>query len=206
LDASAAGAAFEAAFPGLTFSALSLDRRVCELVPGGGGERVTLSRRGAWVAAAASFHLTQYDAALALIRDGLFAVVPARAVRLLTWQELEVAVSGTPTIDVDVMRAHTDLEGFRATDATIVFFWRVIEGFSDEERSLFLRFIYGRSRMPQKKWPRRLKLVRRPGAEDQLPLSHTCFASVELSAMTSEDKMRWALLTAIHWGGGILNA
>jgi hypothetical protein len=206
LDASPAGAAFATAFPGLSFVTTTLDRRRVELAPGGAGIPLTLSNRGAWVSSMAQLHLTQYDPLVALIRRGFFSVVPARAVRLLTWQELEVAVSGHPTTEAEVMRAHTDYEGFRAGDHTIVLFWRVMESFSNEERSLFLRFMYGRSRMPAKKWPRRMKIVRKPGPDNQLPVSHTCFASVELSNFTSEERMRWALLTAIHFSGGILNA
>ncbi|CAN0124189.1 unnamed protein product [Phaeothamnion confervicola] len=51
-----------------------------------------------------------------------------------------------------------------------------------------------------------MKLSNRgPGAA--LPVSHTCFFSVELPQLETEAAMRRALLTAIHFGvGGILNA
>lgn len=60
--------------------------------------------------------------------------------------------------------------------------------------------------MPQTRWPRRCKIVRKPGPDDQLPLSHTCFASIELSGFSSEEMMRRRILTAIHFSDGILNA
>jgi hypothetical protein len=41
----------------------------------------------------------------------------------------------------------------------------------------------------------------------KLPVSHTCFFSVELPAYSTEEEMRHGLLTAIHYGvGGVLNS
>lgn len=147
LDGSAAGAAFAAAFAGLSFCTVSLDRRRVDLLTGGSEVPLTLGNRAAWVQAMLAFHLTQFDPLLALIARGLYSVVPARALRLLSWQELELAVAGEPHVDIEVFKANTDVEGFRGhNDPNIAMFWRVMEGFSQEERGLFLKFMYGRSR------------------------------------------------------------
>lgn len=142
------------------------------------------------------------------MRRGFFTVVPQRALSLLTWQELELMVSGRPFIDVEQLRLHTDYEGYRADDATVKLFWRVFESLSDDERSKFIRFAWGRSRLPvAAQWGKRFKLQRRATSETQLPLAHTCFFSVELPPYTSEARMRRSLLACIHFGvGGILNA
>jgi hypothetical protein len=103
----AATAAFEAAFPQLTFSVVSIDGRVIDLVPRGAQQRVTLATRAAWLELQVQHRLTAYDAPLAAMQRGLFGTVPARALRLLTWSELEVAVSGRAAIDVKLLRAHT---------------------------------------------------------------------------------------------------
>lgn len=78
---------------------------------------------------------------------------------------------------------------------------------TDEERSLFIKFAWGRSRLPiGKHWPKRFKLQRRAADDSSLPLAHTCFFSVELPPYGSEAVMRARLLAAVHWSGGILNA
>jgi hypothetical protein len=204
----AASAAFAAAFPHLTFTARSLDGRTVELVRGGAALRVTLASRHEYVAAAAAYHLTAYDPLLRHMRRGLYSVVPPRAVRVLTWQELEVAVAGKPEIDPRVLQANTDYEGYRRDDPTILMFWRVFETFTNEERALWVKFVWGRSRLPQgKRWRKKMKLTRRPGAPDSLPLAHTCFFSVELPEYSSEEVMRARLLAALHYGAvGIANA
>lgn len=86
---------------------------------------------------------------------------------------------------------------------------QVFTSLSDEERSKYVRFTWGRSRLPSgTSWSNRHTLQRRGGVADaQLPVAHTCFFSIELPAYSTEERMRWGILTAIHYGGaGILNA
>ena len=68
-------------------------------------------------------------------------------------------------------------------------------------RVLF-RFAWGRSRLPSATgvWTSKHKLSRRSGSEKQLPISHTCFFSVELPVYSTEEAMRWGLTTAITFG------
>jgi hypothetical protein len=102
-----AASAFDAAFPQLTLSAVSVDGRVVELAPSGSVTRVTLETRALWLQLQVQYRLTAYDAQINAMQRGLFGSVPARAVRLLTWSELEVAVSGRAAIDIKILRAHT---------------------------------------------------------------------------------------------------
>ena len=46
------------------------------------------------------------------IRRGLVEVIPERALKLCTWEELEVLVCGDPRIDVAVMKANTTYHGY----------------------------------------------------------------------------------------------
>lgn len=39
-------------------------------------------------------------------------------------------------------------ETYSATDDVIVFFWRVLESFSHKEKAMFVKFIWGHSRLP----------------------------------------------------------
>ena len=188
---------FASSFPGLTFGMRSLhDANTVGAGPtrsmsAHGDQRVTLANRKAFVAELLGSMCSEHDAALRLLRRGLYSVVPGRHLRALTWRELELAVAGRPEIDISIVRAHTDLDGYRRDDVTVILYWRVLESLSQEDRSLWLRFVWGRNRLPtSRRWPRRLKLQRRQCGEDQLPLSHTCFGSVEVSyhaVFTSAD-------------------
>lgn len=69
------------------------------------------------------------------------------------------------------------------------------------ERSAFLRFVYGRSRLPSNTsvLSEKLRISRlpKPDPDNWLPVSHTCFFSIELPAYSSYDVMREKLLYAI---------
>lgn len=39
--------------------------------------------------------------------------------------------------------------GISATDKLVQWFWDVMEEFTNQERSLFLRFVWGRTRLPR---------------------------------------------------------
>lgn len=72
-------------------------------------------------------------------------VIPERALKMCTWQELEVLVCGDPHIDVEVMRANTTYQGFGGeSDRACQYFWRVMRSLPDVQRSEFVRFAWGR--------------------------------------------------------------
>jgi hypothetical protein len=100
-------------------------------------------------------------------------------------------------------KRNTDASG--VSSATVALFWRVMGTLTQKELSGFVRFAWGRSRLPPaKEFTTKMRLT--SGGSAVLPVSHTCFFSVELPEYTTEEKMRHGLLTAIHYGvGGILN-
>lgn len=83
---------------------------------------------------------------IAAIRRGMAGVVPERALKLCTWQALEMLVCGDPHIDVDILMSHTTYHGsgFNAGNSTVKRFWRVFRSMTDKERSKFIRFAWGR--------------------------------------------------------------
>jgi hypothetical protein len=201
-------AEFEGKFGGsLTFVATGYDGDEVELVPGGSMEDVTFATRQAYCDLLSERYLHDSDAQVGAMARGLYAVVARDTLLLLTWQELETLVCGSPTFDMAFWKAHTTYAGYSKDDLTIQLFWKVLESFSHEEQSGFVRFAWGRSRLPPKNaWYKNMQISRRNAGEDSLPASHTCFFSIELPPYQSEAAMRKGLLTAITYGAvGILN-
>lgn len=82
---------------------------------------------------------------IAAIRRGIITIIPERALKLCTWQQLELYVCGDPRINVDLLMSHTTYHGFSgASDSTCKRFWRVMRSMTDKERSKFVRFAWGR--------------------------------------------------------------
>lgn len=58
-------------------------------------------------------------------------------------------VCGSPDIPLHLLKSVATYKGIEPTASLIQWFWEVMESFSNTERSLFLRFVWGRTRLPR---------------------------------------------------------
>ena len=76
-----------------------------------------------------------------------------------------------------------------------------MDALSDKDRSQFLRFTWGRSRLPKTEpWPRPFKLTYNKMGDEMLPIGHTCFFQLELPQYSTDKIMHDLLLVAINYG------
>lgn len=202
---------FATAFAGLElrFTASSCTGEEIELVPGGRHLTVGFHNRLEYCRLAERTRLHECSAQVAAMARGFAMLFPRRVLTLLTWQELEILTCGSPKIDLALWQRHTRYDGYTEEDRPVQLFWEALGEFSDEQRADFVRFAWGRSRLPRGKWPQPFKLSKKGGrdATRSLPVAHTCFFSVELPPYTSREVMRSMLLATITFGlGGILMA
>uniref|UniRef100_A0A6U4CS48 HECT domain-containing protein n=1 Tax=Phaeomonas parva TaxID=124430 RepID=A0A6U4CS48_9STRA len=206
---------FEEAFAGaLLWTAPRLNGNgVLPLRPGGEDLEVAFEEIGLF---ARALHGAVFSEVLPLIDEvarGFDMVLPLRALALHTCAEAEVVVCGRASFDMAWWRTHTNYAGYEDTDEVIQNFWCVVNAWGDEQRSNFVRFAWGRSRLPPREsWYKDMQISRSNisgGAEaidSSLPMSHTCFFSVELPPYTSIEAMRRGLNICITYGlGGVLN-
>ena len=176
-----------------------------ELCPGGARRKVAYEEREAWAAGALIQYLsTSFEPLLRPLQAGLYAVVPPKALRVLQWEELEVACAGRAEVDVGVLRSRTALQGYSRESPVVVHFWRLFEGWSHAQRSAYLRFVWGRSRLPAPDhWPRERGrdvphvISRATGGVLQLPMAHTCFFHLELPPYPSFEVLQSKLELAM---------
>lgn len=189
-----------------TFSTLSADNRVVELVPNGTNLPVTFSNRCEYADLVEQYRLHEYDREIEALVQGMTKVIPAKLLACFTGAELEFMVCGTPEIDIDLLERCTEYSGCSADQTHILWFWKVLRSFSHEERSTFLRFVWGRSRLPatEKEFPQLFKLQSfskhqsGQSVDGYLPIAHTCFFAVEMPPYSSEQVLREKLLYAIY--------
>ena len=143
----------------------------------------------------------EFDLQIKAIEKGLSEVIPMRALKLFSWQEVEILVSGSPMFDFELWKSKTEASGL--SQKTVDLFWNVMSSLTRKEQSGFIRFAWGRSRLPPiRDFTTKMKLTFGQG---KLPVAHTCFFSIELPEYSTEEEMRTGLLTAINYGvGGIL--
>lgn len=199
---------FAISFAGLSFTTTLLSGKTVELIPEGASTRVTLENRLRWCELMERTRTREFDTQIAAIRRGMGQVVPLRALALFTPAEVEELVCGSAIIDIEVLKKHTAYSGYSESSETVRLFWKVFSSLTDEERSQYVRFAWGRSRLPSEgqTWTHEHSINRVGGGSSRsLPNAHTCFFTIDLPDYTTEEDMRWGLLTAIHWGvGGLL--
>jgi hypothetical protein len=197
-----------------------------ELIPGGKEKPLTYEDRKEYVALAQHARLHESDAQMKALVKGIGTLVPTPLLNLFTWQDLEMRICGRTEINLDVLRRlafapralmphnapltwynkrkcrNTRYRaGITEQDAHIQHFWKVLEDFGHHERMLFLRFAWGRQRLPSeaelKNEPMKIFPFPCDNADVRLPHAETCFFNIKLPAYTSVKVMRERLLYAI---------
>lgn len=128
------------------------------------------------------------------IKLGIGLIYPIELIKLYTWKELEYKVCGKPSIDIVHLKAISKYNGCTEDDETVKRFWRMLEGFTDEEKSLYLKFVWGRSRLPlvDEKFGDKhtIKLIEPPNCDHSLPIAHTCFFAIDIPKYSTEEIMK----------------
>ncbi|KAF6037595.1 HERC2 [Bugula neritina] len=112
---------------------------------------------------------------------------------------------GSPEIPLHLLKSVAVYKGVDSTDNLISWFWQVMEEFSNIERSLFLRFVWGRTRLPRTVADFRgrdfvLQVMDKYEPPDNfLPESYTCFFLLKMPKYTSLDVLRDKLKYAIYF-------
>jgi hypothetical protein len=195
---------FDEKFKGsLTFMYTRSDGEESELMPGGSKRVVTFANRLEYCDAVLHARLCEFDPQIRAMERGFFNVAPSTVLQLFSWDQVELLTCGSPIFDIELWKSKTEVSGVSAK--TVSLFWEVMESLSFREQSAFVRFAWGRSRLPAAKdFHKTMRLVNGNGLK--LPVSHTCFFSIELPNYDTIEKMRHGLLTVINYGaGGILN-
>jgi hypothetical protein len=209
---------------GLSWAVDLCEETKVELRKGGKDMPVRPTEMVHFVHAYIKAHLQESASSTSVVMSGLQTVIPVHLLHLFTWQQLQLQFCGTPGVDIDRLEANTEYdEEVLSTDAHVRSFWRVLRSWGEADRSQFLRFVWARSRLPagsgelsqkfkiqaanaeaiaatdkSKKYGRDAD----GGVDSMLPLSHTCFFSINLprysSDKTMEERLRYAMYNCVE--------
>ena len=197
------------AFEDMPFITQSASGRTVELVPNGTNTMVSYENRSEFCDLLFQYHLSEFNAQINAIKSGLGEIIPLHLLSLFSHDELETMICGKPIIDLVILKECTEYSGCSENDEHIKLFWQCMEEFTQEERSSFIRFTWGRSRLPLNKsdFQQKLKIQsfhKTPG-DYYLPVSHTCFFSIELPKYSTleimKSKLRYAIANCISIDG-----
>ncbi|XP_064606987.1 E3 ubiquitin-protein ligase HUWE1-like isoform X3 [Liolophura sinensis] len=138
--------------------------------------------------------------------EGFYDIIPKRLISIFNEQELELLISGLPTIDIDDLKANTEYHKYQTTSLQIQWFWRALRSFDQADRARFIQFVTGTSKVPLQGFAflegmngtQKFQIHRDDRSTDRLPSAHTCFNQLDLPAYETYDKLKHMLLMAVN--------
>jgi len=175
-----------------------------------GGENVLVTGDNCvdYVGLCEKFRVEEISKQCKAIREGLSTIVPIGIVNMWTWEQLELNVCGKKGFDISLLKEHTEFRDNYANDTEFQsWIWKSLSNFNEEEQEQFLRFCWGRSRLPVAKdgWTHPFTVHTKRGNDDDLPTAHTCFFQIDVPRYSSQEIMEKRLRIAINWGNSAID-
>lgn len=191
---------FNEFYPELNFSILLSDESEIELTRGGKNKKVTLSNKAEFVELAKKWRLSEFNLQVESIRAGLTNVIPENILSLLMGKELEELACGKQLLNVTILKQFTEYQGYNPEDKVIINFWNAINEFSNDERIAYLKYVWGRSRLPDPNVYKFIHTISKTGSlnpDKRLPTATTCYFTLKLPNYSSyeilRDKLRYVI-------------
>ena len=192
----------------LTFTARKQDGTEIELVSKGSETVVTNQNKLRYIYKLVDYRLNlQIKSQINSFFKGLSELIPISWLKMFTPSEMQIITSGTQeSIDINDLKANTRYIDCGPHDGFVRNFWKCLESFSTQERSLLVRFVTSCPRPPLFGFknlnpPFTISKVR-IGRSDTLPTSQTCVNLLRLPDYSSARTMKQKLLYSINAGAG----
>jgi E3 ubiquitin-protein ligase HUWE1 len=172
-----------------------------ELKPNGANIEVTNENKFEYCQLVLHYRLyscikTQVDAFL----QGFHDLIPNNLIKIFDHKELELLISGLPTIDIEDLKENTIYKNYSKQTPVIQWLWEVLEEFNNSERAEFIQFVTGSSKVPVEGFKalrgnnglQKFQIVKyaldRP--DQRLPQAHTCFFQLDLPEYSAKEILR----------------
>ena len=178
---------------------------IVELVPGGKNIMLNEENSSQFLDLYIKVRSTECSEQAQSIRKGLTSVIPEQILKFLTWEDLEQKICGEPFFNLELLKSNTRYEGFNQNSQTVKFFWKFLESCTLEEQYLYLKFSWGRTRLPkddsgfmEDKHTLCKMEIKEDEVNKKLPMSHTCFFTVDIPPYTSYEILKEKLMYAMR--------
>ncbi|KAF2357849.1 HECT domain [Trinorchestia longiramus] len=181
-----------------------------ELKPGGSKIYLTEDNKKEYVKLYVNFRFMQgIERQFTALQKGFTELVSQELLAPFDERELELIIGGLGKIDVDDWKANTRLKHCTADTPIVVWFWQIVERYTEEMRARLLQFVTGSSRVPLQGFkalqgstgatgPRLFTIHLIDANKENLPKAHTCFNRIDIPAYESFSKMYEKLTQAVE--------
>lgn len=169
-----------------------------ELKPNGKNIFVNINNINEYIDLIKQMRINECKQQLEWIQKGFYDVVPAKIVQILIWRQLEEFVCGNRTIDIEMLKKHTEYSEYSANDTVVQWFWEWLSSLDEKGKSMYIKFTWGRTRLPRLETTNINHKISKHHVQNAYPHSSTCFFSLKLPIYTSKEilyeKMTYAIM------------
>ena len=181
-----------------------------DLIENGRNIDVTESNKFDYVQRLCSFKLYEsIKKQIEALLKGFYDIIPQNLISIFNHRELELVISGMPTIDIKDWKNNTIYENYNEESPVIKYFWEIIELFDNDERAEFLQFVTGSAKVPLEGFCalqgiggiNKFKISKVFDKNfDRLPTAHTCTNQLDLPDYPTKEILNERLRLAIKEG------
>lgn len=154
----------------LTYVTHLSDGVLVELCTDGSNRAVTLDNLAEYIAKCLRARRRENVQIISIIKQGMASVVPFAALSLYTSDELVRRFCGDEHMNIEILKENTDYdEGICDQDECIQRFWRVLSDFTEQDKRMFLQFVWARSHLPAgtSRFHQKFKIQKSPGLDTE---------------------------------------
>ena len=184
-----------------TMSTLLSDDTVVDLEEN--GRNIPLKRANAqsYCDKALKARLEESKQQVEALAAGIDKTFDRRFLRMMNWRFLEYKIVGMNEVSVERLKQITSYRHCSETHEVVKRYWQVMEGFSNDDKISYLRFVWGRTRLPLKEEEcvelHTIQLDENADSK-RLPVGRTCFFRLELPPYESIQQMKAKLSYSIN--------
>lgn len=133
-----------------TMSILLSNGKSVDLVENGSNIPVTRANITEYFDKAVKVRLEECKPQVEALINGIAKTFDKSFLRMVSWKYFEHRVVGLTEVSVERLKEITSYRNCSDSHEVIKRFWQVLESFSNEDKIAYLRFVWGRTRLPLK--------------------------------------------------------
>lgn len=188
---------------------------IIDLIPNGANVVVTNENLHEYIESQIKYFLfTRISKQLSALLRGFYDIVPEALISVFDVKELELLMHDIPDINVDDLRKNTMYMGpthqNTKRDKVLKWFWSAITSTDEETLAKFLQFVTGTAAVPENGFQGltnssgvaqkfTINILGAPESDENiLPRAHTYLNRLDMPLYNTEEKLKSALMSAIH--------
>lgn len=128
-----------------TFQTIISNGKTVELCEEGAKKAVTLKNYEEYIDLVVKTRLNEASKQMEWVKEGIDAVIDLKLFSMLTYEDVIRRACGMDEITVEAFKKITVPKD---ESKTVKMFWEMFENFSQEERQLYLKYVWGRNNLP----------------------------------------------------------